>query len=364
MKGGNAYMIIDSSAVAMSSRHGASQKYDAKRLSQSAVIQTGGSPGISVNNPANGFFNMLNYSVDNKGRNKENNSKSTARETGIVSGITDGSDPLESYRQTLKFQFDTINYLLRLLFGEKMPDYGSSSSYAASAGENTSSGGAMRVTTQTQTFTYEEAEETSFSTTGCVRTADGREIEFGIEMSMSRSFYAQYSESFSRVEPELMDPLVINLDGNVTGVSDQKFFFDLDADGTEEEIYSLSSASGFLALDKNEDGIINNGSELFGTKSGNGFKELGQYDLDKNGWIDEADEIFKHLKVWTKDDDGNDRLFTLKEAGVGAICLKAAGTEFKLADQSNATKAQIRSSGFFLHENGVPGLVQQLDMAM
>ena len=357
-------MIIDSAAFAMSSRHSASQKYDAKRLSQTASIKTGSEiAGTTKSFPENGFFNVLNYSVDNHGSNKEKTAGNTTKETGILAGITDSDDPLESYRQTLKFQFETINYLLRLLFGEKVTDYSGSNSMA-SAGATSVSGGAMRVTTQTQTFTYEEAEETSFSTTGCVKTADGREISFGIEMSMSRSFYAEYSESFVRVEPELMDPLVINLDGNVTDISDQKFFFDLDADGTDEEIYSLNSSSGFLALDKNEDGTINDGSELFGTRTGNGFNELGEYDLDKNGWIDEADEVFKHLKVWTKDEDGNDRLFTLKEAGVGAICLKAAGTEFRFADQSNATKAQARSSGFFLHENGVPGLMQQLDMAM
>ena len=225
-------------------------------------------------------------------------------------------------------------------------------------------GSGFKVTTDTETFTYAEAEETSFSTTGRVRTADGREIEFGIEMSMSRSFYAEYSQEFTRIEPNLMDPLVINLDGDVTGVSDQKFFFDLDCDGEKDEINSLSSGNGFLALDKNDDGVINDGSELFGANTGDGFKELGTYDLDKNGWIDEADEIYQHLRVWTKDESGNDRLFTLKEAGGGAICLKASGTEFSLKDHDNSTKARVRSSGFFLHENGIPGMVQQLDMAM
>ena len=137
-----------------------------------------------------------------------------------------------------------------------------------------------------QTITYrqetymEEKENTDFSAGGVVRTADGRTIEFNINVQMSRSFQAYYGEQFQRVERQLVDPLVINLEGNVAEVKDQTFFFDLDADGVEEEISMLGSGSGYLALDKNGDGIINDGSELFGTKSGNGFADLAAYETD------------------------------------------------------------------------------------
>ncbi len=50
------------------------------------------------------------------------------------------------------------------------------------------------------------------------------------------------------------DPLVINLNSNVAEVSDQKFFFDLDADGEEEGISRLYEDSGYLALDLNGNG--------------------------------------------------------------------------------------------------------------
>lgn len=121
------------------------------------------------------------------------------------------------------------------------------------------------------------------------------------------------------------DPLMINLDANIGSVSDQKFFFDLDSDGKEEQISFAGKGSGFLALDKNGDGKINDGSELFGTSSGDGFKDLAEYDEDKNGWIDENDSIFSKLKVWTKDEescgsrdlkgDTNDTSFKLKQRG-------------------------------------------------
>ena len=56
-------------------------------------------------------------------------------------------------------------------------------------------------------------------------------------------------------------------------------------------------------------------------------------------------------------------LYTLKEAGVGAICLQRASTNFTHADQNNDVKGAIRSTGIFLYENGNVGSVQHLDLA-
>ncbi len=209
-----------------------------------------------------------------------------------------------------------------------------------------------------------EQENTSFSATGIARTADGREIEFGVELNMSRGFAGSFFSSKDE-EVVLTDPLVINLDSSMANVSDQKFFFDLDADGKKEEIFSLGSGSGFLAYDKNGDGIINDGSELFGTKSGDGFADLARYDEDGNGWIDENDSIFDNLKVWVKNQDGTDRLLSLKEADVGAIYLGSADTQFHLNDRyTNQTNAVIQKTGVFLKESGGAGTVQHVDLAL
>ena len=96
----------------------------------------------------------------------------------------------------------------------------------------------------------------------------------------------------------------------------------------------MNPESGFLALDKNSDGIINDGSELFGTKTGNGFSELAEYDSDGNGWIDENDEVYDQLKVWVKDENGKDTLLSLKEANVGAICLGSSKTTFHVTEST------------------------------
>ena len=215
-------------------------------------------------------------------------------------------------------------------------------------------------TTYSSSFTEKEC--TTFSSTGSVKTADGRELSFNLDMSMSREYMEKHSISYvTDYSAILTDPLVINLKDNPVSVSDQSFLFDIDGDGKDETIARMNSDSGFLALDKNGDGIINDGNELFGTKTGNGFKELSEYDSDGNGWIDESDEVYEKLKVWITDENGNDKLISLKEADVGAIYLGNAKTTFNVTDDTNDLKARVRSTGVYLHEDGSAGSVQQVD---
>lgn len=211
---------------------------------------------------------------------------------------------------------------------------------------------------------FSEVENTCFSTQGIVKTADGREISFNVDLEMSREFCLEH-ETYVQSIKTMVDPLVINIDSNVASVSDQKFLFDLDADGRAEEISYLGKGSGFLALDKNGDGQINNGSELFGTKSGDGFKDLAVYDEDGNGWIDEADSIFDKLKIWAKNEDGTTSLVAIGKAGVGAIYLGNEDTNFSFKNnETGAANAVVQKSGVFLYENGGAGTIQHLDFAI
>lgn len=209
-----------------------------------------------------------------------------------------------------------------------------------------------------------ETENTAFSAQGIAVTADGRQIGFNVSVEMSRAFEGAY-QSISEEDYIVTDPLVINLDSDTVNVTDQKFLFDIDADGNKDEISFVGEGSGFLALDKNKDGVINDGSELFGTRSGNGFRDLAAYDKDKNGWIDEADDVFDKLVIWTKDENGEDKLLSLKEAGVGAIYLGSSATEFSLNNaNTNESNAIIRRTGIYLKENGEAGTVQHVDLVL
>ncbi len=234
-----------------------------------------------------------------------------------------------------------------------------------SNGLNATSGGGTWWTKISATdTTVTESEYTSYSAVGTARIADGREINFNVEMAMSRACISE-SSSFTMEEYLVTDPLVINLNSNTASVTEQKFVFDLDADGVTEDISFTGDGSGFLALDKNGDGTINDGNELFGTKSGDGFKDLAAYDQDGNGWIDEADNVFSKLKIWTKDANGNDKLISLKEAGVGAMYLGNADTKFHLnSAETNKTNGIIQKTGIFLKENGEVGTMQHVDLVV
>ena len=210
---------------------------------------------------------------------------------------------------------------------------------------------------------FTESEDVAFSTVGKVRTSDGREIDFNVNIGMSRRFEEYYREDLQLASFTMCDPLVINLDTDVAQLEDQTFYFDIDGDGELDEVSQLGAGSGYLALDKNGDGIINDGNELFGTSSGNGFADLAKYDQDGNGWIDENDEIWSKLKIWSKDENGKDVLYTLAEKGVGAICLKNASTDFTQKGQDGRTLGAVRNTGVFLYENGNVGTVQHVDVA-
>lgn len=211
---------------------------------------------------------------------------------------------------------------------------------------------------------YSETEETGFHASGKACTEDGRTIEFNINILMSRSYMEYMNVSIPTMDDALCDPLVVNIGSDTADVRDQTFKFDLDSDGKEDEISVLGKGSGFLALDKNGDGKINDGSELFGTNSGDGFGDLREYDSDGNGWIDENDDVFSKLKVWCKDENGKDILMNLKGADIGAIYLGEQQTEFSLGGVDGYRDGVIRSTGVFLRESTGAGTIQHVDLSL
>ncbi len=284
------------------------------------------------------------------------------------------TDMEEAGRQLKTIKQQCLDYLIALLFperrGEQIYSYEEGNiNEEEVSGQSTKDAVLSLAGVNEKTFSfsrqyyYEETENTSFTTQGTVKCADGREITFNLNLNMSRSFQEYYEETYHVVSVSMCDPLVINLDGNIADLSDQTFFFDIDADGQKDEINRLGSGSGYLALDKNGDGIINDGSELFGTASGDGFADLAKYDSDGNGFIDEGDEIFSKLKIWTVDENGKEQLVSIADKGVGAICVQSANTDFAITAADNATKGMIRRSGFFLYENGMAGSIQHVDVA-
>ena len=269
-----------------------------------------------------------------------------------------------------QFHYYSTRYIFMLLFGERLGDIYKEDIFAGDINGKAAGQSAtlefmpMKQVSFSREGYYEETENVYYKSQGKVTTADGKVINFNLELGMSRSFREYYKEEYNIAELQrVCDPLVINFDGNVANLRDQSFFFDIDADGKKDEIHELASGSGYLTLDKNNDGMINDGSDLFGPQSGDVFGDLAQYDEDGNGWIDENDSVWNKLKIWCRDEKGENVLYTLADKGVGAICLQKAATNFALKRNDNSDKGYIRSTGIFLYENGNVGSVQHLDLA-
>lgn len=212
---------------------------------------------------------------------------------------------------------------------------------------------------------YSESEESSLVARGTVKTADGREIGFSLELSMNRSYQHETDISVRLGDAaRKVDPLVLHFSGTAAQLTEQRFAFDLNADGQSEQINFVAPGSGFLVFDRNQDGLVNDGLELFGPNSGNGFSELATFDEDKNGWVDENDSGFKDLQVWSRNAKGEDALQSLNEVGVGAISLKHVSTPFDLKTSANQTLGTVRSSGVYLNENGEANVIQQIDLTI
>lgn len=201
-----------------------------------------------------------------------------------------------------------------------------------------------------------------FLASGKITNDKGQQISFNTSLLMSREKYEELTVSIKEGDA-LIDPLVINFNGTGASFGDAKFEFDLDADGKTEMIYAPSVGTAFLAYDKNGNGVIDDGSELFGPSTGNGFSELAALDEDNNGWIDENDSVFSKLRLWEKTADGNDRVSSLLDRGVGAIYTGRVATGFDLIN-TDSVNAVVKETGIFLKENGGSGFIQEVDIVV
>ena len=211
-----------------------------------------------------------------------------------------------------------------------------------------------------------EQEQLKFAARGRVTTADGREIKLELGFALDYQLVSA-SDRLTRAGA-LKDPLVLNLDGLVADFTSGKFSFDLEGDGKQEELPQLAAGSAFLAMDRNGNGQIDNGTELFGVQSGNGFADLATLDQDGNGVLDEGDNQFAQLRLYRP----GEALLTLGDKKIGAIFLQNTATQFthlgtnpattKDATQVEQSPAVLRQTGLYLTEDGKAGTVQQLDL--
>ena len=137
------------------------------------------------------------------------------------------------------------------------------------------------------------------------------------------------------------DPLVLDLDGDgieTVGVNaTTHILFDHNNDGIKTGTGWVNGDDGLLVLDRNGNGIIDNGSELFGdgtmvngVKATDGFSALGAENTNKNTTFDAGDANFKNVRVWQDtNQDGisqTSELHTLSALGIKSINLASTDT--------------------------------------
>ena len=195
---------------------------------------------------------------------------------------------------------------------------------------------------------------------GSVLTEDGRQIDFILQLDFERSEIIEQQTNLQARNMRMTDPLVINLNGNAPALSNATFEFDLDMDGNTETLSQTASGTGFIAFDKNQNGQVDNGAELFGPQTGSGFGELAQYDEDGNGWIDENDSIYAQLSFVDFNSDGSQRMRSLQDVEIGAIYLGSTGSQWDMEDSEGNFQAQMQRSGVALREDGQVLAVQEI----
>ncbi len=200
-----------------------------------------------------------------------------------------------------------------------------------------------------------DAQSMQFSARGQVTTKEGRTISLDVAVAQSELHVERTELHLRQGDAKKIDPLAVSLDVRGATLEAARVDFDLDADGSKESIARLSSSAGWLALDRNANGRVDDGSELFGPTSGDGFAELAALDDDRDGFLDEDDAAFSALRVAGGGFDA--RLLTLREAGIGAIGVTSAATRFVYEG-----RGELQATGVLLTEAGGVGLVQHVDL--
>jgi len=176
---------------------------------------------------------------------------------------------------------------------------------------------------------------------------------------MQLEFEFEYTE-ITQVRGEIVqeaDPIVLDLDGDGIELTSYRngARFDITGTGNAVNTAFVTGGDAFLAIDRNGNGRIDNGTELFGDQNGaaNGFEELGKLDSNGDGRINRLDEGFDTLRLWRDDGDGrteDGELITLAQAGVEEISLG-----YRNVNQVAAGGNRIAQIASFMRADGSRG---------
>jgi hypothetical protein len=262
-------------------------------------------------------------------------------------------------KEMRRLLYSLLDALLAAIEGEWGEEKTAACRPAAGEAEPTSAPAAQGARWQTvQVEQGCEKEATKVCAQGWVTTRDGERLAFDLHWQMQREFSWQGTRVAVR-DVQLRDPLMLSFAGPACALSEQTIAFDLDGDGQPEPVPVPGANSAYLVFDRNANGRVDAGSELFGAATGQGFAELAQLDGDGNGWIDAGDAAFSKLGLWS-----GGEIASLASRQVGALYTHAVDAPFSLKTADNRLLGQIRAAGVYLSERGQAGVMQQVDLAL
>lgn len=172
-------------------------------------------------------------------------------------------------------------------------------------------------------------------------------------------------------KPPRRDPLTLDLNGNgleTVGIdTNNPILFDHDGDGIKSATGWVKADDGFLVLDRNGNGMIDNGTELFGDstpliaggKAVDGFAALAQQDTNNDGKVDNQDANFAQLRVWRDlSQDGlsqANELFSLDALNIASINVASTDYSVFLANGN-----QIADLGSYTKTDGSTGTLGEV----
>lgn len=171
-----------------------------------------------------------------------------------------------------------------------------------------------------------------------------------------------------QAERVMLSPLALDLDGDgveTLGLAPAPVHFDHDGDGLAEATGWIAPEDGLLVLDRNGDGRIDRGAELFGNHTPladgslavNGFVALAAWDADGNGRIDAGDPVWTQLRVW-RDADSDASVDAGELQALDAIGITALDLQFRNASQTDPQGNVHAQLGIYTTADGrTPALV-------